>query len=165
MMTTEPSERGTLRTILLACGILSSLLYVATDLLGGTSYEGYSFSAQTISELSAIGAPSKPLVGPLFLTYDVHRVKLQEAWYDRYCGPFVDALSALDKSSLICEMFGSASFGDVRVPDQEATIRDGPPCRDGKLGDEPDQPGLPRALVPGHNQRRDLRPVQRLVPI
>jgi len=71
MMTTEPSERGTLRTILLACGILSSLLYVATDLLGGVSYEGYSFSAQTISELSAIGAPSKPLVGPLFLTYDV----------------------------------------------------------------------------------------------
>src|SRR4029434_9548689 len=32
-MTTEPSERGTLRTILLACGILSSLLYVAHELL------------------------------------------------------------------------------------------------------------------------------------
>src|SRR4030095_1592132 len=69
--TVPPARRGMLRTILLACGILSSLLYVATDLLGGMSYEGYSFSAQTISELSAIGAPSKPLVGPLFLTYDV----------------------------------------------------------------------------------------------
>ena len=67
----QSAERGMLQTILLACGILSSLLYVATDFLGGMSYEGYSFSAQTISELSAIGAPSKPLVGPLFLTYDV----------------------------------------------------------------------------------------------
>ena len=55
-MTTEirqswdrPSEqagrRGMLQTILLACGILASLLYVATDLLGGLTYEGYSFSA------------------------------------------------------------------------------------------------------------------------
>jgi hypothetical protein len=44
MTTTEPSGRGTLRTILLACGILSSLLYVATDLLGGMSYEGYSMA-------------------------------------------------------------------------------------------------------------------------
>ena len=67
----QPAGRGILQTILLACGMLSSLLYVATDLLGGMTYEGYSFSAQTISELSAIGSPSKPVVGPLFLTYDV----------------------------------------------------------------------------------------------
>ena len=71
MSRTEPSERGTLRTILLACGILSSVLYVTTDLFGGLTYEGYSFSAQTISELGAIGSPSKPFVDPLFLTYDV----------------------------------------------------------------------------------------------
>jgi len=60
-----------LPTILLVCGILSSVLYVATDLLGGMRYEGYSFTAQTISELGAIGSPSKPLVDPLFLMYDV----------------------------------------------------------------------------------------------
>ena len=67
----QPGGRWVLQTILLACGMLSPLLSVATDLLGGMTYEGYSFSAQTISELSAIGSPSKPVVGPLFLTYDV----------------------------------------------------------------------------------------------
>jgi hypothetical membrane protein len=57
--------------ILLACGILSSLLYVATDVLGGLRYEGYSFTSQAISELMAIGAPSEAFVDPLFLVYGV----------------------------------------------------------------------------------------------
>jgi hypothetical membrane protein len=59
------------RKVLLSFGILSSLLYVATDLLGGMRYEGYSFTSQAISELAAVGAPSKPLVDPLFITYDL----------------------------------------------------------------------------------------------
>jgi CubicO group peptidase (beta-lactamase class C family) len=37
--------------------------------LGGLRYPGYSFASQTISELVAIGAPSKPLVDPLFMLY------------------------------------------------------------------------------------------------
>jgi CubicO group peptidase (beta-lactamase class C family)/hypothetical membrane protein len=53
------------------CGILSSLLYVATDVLGGLRYPGYRFTSQAISELGAIGAPTAPLVGPLFVLYDV----------------------------------------------------------------------------------------------
>lgn len=56
---------------LLVCGIVSSLLYVSTDILGGLRYAGYSFSSQTISELGAIGAPSKSFVDPLFIAYDV----------------------------------------------------------------------------------------------
>jgi hypothetical protein len=59
------------RKALLVCGILSSLLYVGTDILGAMRYEGYSYTSQTISELAAIGAPTRPLVDPLFLTYDV----------------------------------------------------------------------------------------------
>lgn len=59
------------RTVLLACGLLSSLLYVATDILGGRRYAGYRFTSQAVSELEAIGAASKALVTPLFLTYDV----------------------------------------------------------------------------------------------
>jgi hypothetical protein len=55
---------------MLACGPLSSLLYIATDLIGGARYEGYSFNSQTISELMAVGAPSKALVDPLFLIYN-----------------------------------------------------------------------------------------------
>ncbi len=60
-----------LRNLLLVCGILSSLLYVGTDILAGTLYAGYSFTSQAISELFAIGAPTGPLVVPLFTVYDV----------------------------------------------------------------------------------------------
>lgn len=59
------------REVLLACGILSSLLYAATDLLGGLQYAGYSFTSQAISELMAVGAPSEHFVDPLFITYGV----------------------------------------------------------------------------------------------
>jgi len=60
-----------LRKALLICGILSSLLYVGTDILAGTLYAGYSFTAQAISELFAIGAPTSSLVVPLFTLYDL----------------------------------------------------------------------------------------------
>jgi hypothetical protein len=52
--------------LLLVCGILSSLLYVATDTLAGILYSGYSFTSQAVSELFAIGAPTSHLVVPLF---------------------------------------------------------------------------------------------------
>jgi hypothetical protein len=47
---------------LLACGILASLLYVVADALGAVAWPGYSHASQTVSELMAIGAPSRPLV-------------------------------------------------------------------------------------------------------
>jgi hypothetical membrane protein len=56
---------------MLACGIVSSLLYVATDMLGGLRYEGYSFTSQAISELMAVDAPSEAFVDPLFILYGV----------------------------------------------------------------------------------------------
>ena len=62
---------GALRRILLGCGILSSLLYVATDILGGLRYPGYSFTSQAISELGAVGAPSEAFVDPLFTIYNL----------------------------------------------------------------------------------------------
>jgi hypothetical protein len=60
----------TVRAVLLFCGILSSLLYVAGDVYRGVRYEGYSFASQTISELSAIGAPSPGLSMILSVGYD-----------------------------------------------------------------------------------------------
>jgi hypothetical protein len=60
-----------LRKLLLVCGILSSPLYVGADVLAAMRYEGYSYASQTVSELSAIGAPSRPLIVPLYLTYSV----------------------------------------------------------------------------------------------
>jgi hypothetical protein len=57
--------------VLLACGILSSLVYVAADVVAGLSWAGYSFVSQTISELSAIGAPSRRIWLAFGIPYDV----------------------------------------------------------------------------------------------
>ncbi len=56
---------------LLICGPLASLLYVAATILGARRFKGYSSTSQSVSELFAIGAPSKSLVDPLFITYGV----------------------------------------------------------------------------------------------
>ena len=49
------------RKVLLICGILSSLLYVAMNVIVPMQWEGYSSASQTVSELSAIGAPARRL--------------------------------------------------------------------------------------------------------
>jgi hypothetical protein len=49
------------RTLWLTCGILSSLLYVAMNALVAMQWPEYSSVSQTVSELSAIGAPTRPL--------------------------------------------------------------------------------------------------------
>ena len=70
--TMRPARSGSrVRQVLLACGVLSSLLYLATDVLGGLRDPAYSFWSQTISELGAIGAPSQQFVAPLFMAYPV----------------------------------------------------------------------------------------------
>lgn len=51
----------------LICGILAPLLFVFTDVVAGTSWKGYSFVWKSISELSAIGAPTRPFAAPLFI--------------------------------------------------------------------------------------------------
>jgi CubicO group peptidase (beta-lactamase class C family) len=50
-----------LRRTLLVCGILSSMLYVAMTVFVALQWPGYSSASQTISELSAIGAPTRSL--------------------------------------------------------------------------------------------------------
>jgi hypothetical protein len=59
-------RKNNLKKVLLICGILASIIYVATDILAGTLYAGYSFTSQAVSELFAIGAPTSGLVVPLF---------------------------------------------------------------------------------------------------
>jgi hypothetical protein len=60
-----------LRRALLACGIVSSLLYVVMNVVGAALYPGYSLAAQTISELYAIGAPPRTLVATLMVLYNL----------------------------------------------------------------------------------------------
>jgi Protein of unknown function (DUF998) len=57
------------RKVLLGCGILSSLLYVGANVLGARRWRGYSLTSHTVSELSAIGAPSRPRVIPLLIAH------------------------------------------------------------------------------------------------
>jgi len=60
------------RKSLLVCGILSSLLYFAMiTVLGPMRWEGYSLRSQWVSELFAFGAPSRTLVVPLGIVYQV----------------------------------------------------------------------------------------------
>jgi hypothetical protein len=49
----------TLRTVLLASGIAAAVWWVAIDVIGSLRYPGYSYVDQTISELSAVGAPTR----------------------------------------------------------------------------------------------------------
>jgi hypothetical protein len=49
------------RQLLLGCGIAFAVLWVGIDVVASILYEGYSYADQTVSELSAIGAPTRPL--------------------------------------------------------------------------------------------------------
>src|SRR5690348_6684079 len=51
--------RLTARNVLLGCGIVAPLWWVAMDVIGSLRYSGYSYVNQTISELSAQGAPTR----------------------------------------------------------------------------------------------------------
>jgi hypothetical protein len=49
------------RRILLGCGVFSSLLYVFATVFVALQWRDYSSASQTVSELSAIGAPTRSL--------------------------------------------------------------------------------------------------------
>jgi Protein of unknown function (DUF998) len=60
------------RKALLVCGIASSLLYIiANDVVAATSYPGYSRISQPISQLSATFAPSRIVLVPLIVLYNL----------------------------------------------------------------------------------------------
>ena len=48
------------RKVLLVCGVFSSLLYVAMNVFVPMQWQGCSSASQTVSELSAIDAPTRP---------------------------------------------------------------------------------------------------------
>ncbi len=64
------NRTSSLYKLLLICGILSSLLWVGADIGASLLYEDYSYTAQAISELSAIGAPTKSLLSITGVIYE-----------------------------------------------------------------------------------------------
>lgn len=66
---TKISLFGKSRKFLLTCGIVSSALYIIMNIVAAIIYDGYSSFSQTVSELSAIDAPTRLLWVPLGLVY------------------------------------------------------------------------------------------------
>jgi hypothetical protein len=59
------------RKLLLACGILSAVAYAAANIIVPTQWDAYNWTSQTVSELSAIGAPTRALWIALVIPYGV----------------------------------------------------------------------------------------------
>jgi hypothetical protein len=57
------------RKILLASGFIASVLYIAMNIFVPMQWPAYSSFSQTISELSAIDAPTRPIWVPLGVVY------------------------------------------------------------------------------------------------
>jgi hypothetical protein len=57
--------------IFLACGILSSVVYIIANIITPVLYEGYNIPSQTVSELSAIDAPTRPFWIALMVPYSL----------------------------------------------------------------------------------------------
>lgn len=61
-MRTGGGDSGGWRTALLVCGMIAPLLHLATDRIAGTFFKSYDFSAQSMSDLGAVGSPVRLLV-------------------------------------------------------------------------------------------------------
>ncbi|HEY0654374.1 MAG TPA: DUF998 domain-containing protein [Chryseosolibacter sp.] len=60
-----------LTRLLLVCGIVSSVLYVAMNIFVPMQFPGYDQMDFTVSELSALGAPTRSLWVPLGVVYEL----------------------------------------------------------------------------------------------
>ena len=92
------------RKTLLVCGILAAVLYVAMTLFVGLLWEGYSSTAQTISELSAIGAPTRSLWMLLGTIYGVLMVAF--GWIVWKSAPLNRALRVVGALLMVQAVFG-----------------------------------------------------------
>lgn len=64
-----PNWRAHMRRTALFCGVLSSVLYLVINVIVPLHFPGYSHSAHTVSELSAVGAPTRMLWSVLVTPY------------------------------------------------------------------------------------------------
>lgn len=64
-----PRERRLAPKGLLVCGLLAALIWTGTDLYASLRYAGYRYPVQVISDLSAVGAPTREFVSRLDLVY------------------------------------------------------------------------------------------------
>lgn len=60
-----------LQTFLITLGIISSILYIITDIVASVMWRDYSRTSQTVSELIGVDAPTRLYVAILFTIYDL----------------------------------------------------------------------------------------------
>jgi hypothetical protein len=91
---------------LLACGVFASALKIAADILTGRRWKGYSFVHQSISELSAIGAPTRSLVVPLDVAYDALMIAFAAAvWRLAGDNSLMQITAALISANVLISLF------------------------------------------------------------
>ena len=67
----EPARDSVLLKVLLACGVISSLVYVVTDMLASSRWEGYDWTARMVSDLLAVSAPTRSFIVVPMLMYNL----------------------------------------------------------------------------------------------
>src|SRR5215216_7608 len=94
------------RKVLLFCGIWAALIYVGSDIVAALRWEGYSYTAQSVSELRAIDAPTRAFLMPILFLYGLFEFAFGIGiWVDdahkrslRITGILLVTLGALDLS-------------------------------------------------------------------
>jgi hypothetical protein len=114
---------STLLKVLLICGIVSSLLYVSMDIVAGLLTEGYSFTSQAISELSAIGAPATPMWIPLGFVYAALLIAFGVGVWAIADGQRRRALRVIGGLLIALAVFGSLPF-PMHIRGDEKTFTD-----------------------------------------
>jgi hypothetical membrane protein len=67
----ERLQDSSLLKVLLACGVASSLVYAATDILATLRWEGYDWTARMVSDLLAVSAPTRSFIVVPMLVYNL----------------------------------------------------------------------------------------------
>jgi hypothetical protein len=65
-----PGEQVLLK-VLLACGVTSSLVYAATDILASIRWQGYDWTSRMVSDLFAVSAPTRSFIVVPMLVYNL----------------------------------------------------------------------------------------------
>ena len=57
--------------VLFACGIASSVVYAATDMLAALRWEGYDWTARMVSDRFAVSSPTRSFIVAPMLVYNL----------------------------------------------------------------------------------------------
>ena len=99
------------RRMLLLSGVLASLLYICTDIIGGLSWGNYDFISQFISELSAIDSPSRIFVVSFYIVHNILIITFALAIYK-----FADDKHSLKITGLLLIAYAVAGVSGILFP-------------------------------------------------